>query len=159
MRILQSVSRNIHSDEGKQMTAGAFYLFRTAESVDQLGAGLLSFLKHTVADRGPQFVRHGDYRESRSLSQNDCFRGLCRDAAEAWNASHDDKTSADALARDLKVEYGVILTEWSPVSGKRSARLKSTADYTKAEMASLITATLAWAFEQGIPLPDPRVAA
>jgi hypothetical protein len=140
------------------VSAGAFYLFRTPESVDKLGPGLLSFLRHTVSERGPQFVKHGDYRESRSLSQNDCFRGLCRDAAEAWNAAHDDKTSADALARDLKVEFGVILTEWSPVSGKRSARLKSTADYTKAEMASLITATLAWAADNGIPLPAPREA-
>lgn len=139
------------------MTAGAFYLFRTPESVDQLGPGMLAFLRRTVAERGPQFVKHGDYRDGRSLPQNDMFRGLCRDIAEAWNSDHDDKTSADAIARDLKVTYGVILTEWSPVNGTRSARLKSTADYTKAEMASLITATLAWAADNGIPLPDPRV--
>ena len=50
----------------------------------------------------------------------------------------------------------MITTEYSPVTGKRSARLKSTAEYRKAEMASLITATLAWAADQGIPLPDPR---
>lgn len=139
------------------MTAGAFYLFRTPESVDNLGPGMLAFLRRTVAERGPQFVKHGDYRDGRSLPQNDMFRGLCRDIAEAWNSDHDDKTSADAIARDLKVTYGVILTEWSPVNGTRSARLKSTADYTKAEMASLITATLAWAADNGIPLPDPRV--
>ncbi len=139
------------------MTAGAFYLFRTPDAVDQLGPGMLAFLRGTVAERGPQFVKHGDYRDGRSLPQNDMFRGLCRDIAEAWNSDHDDKTSADAIARDLKVTYGVILTEWSPVNGTRSARLKSTADYTKAEMASLITATLAWAADNGIPLPDPRV--
>jgi hypothetical protein len=139
------------------VSAGAFYLFRTPESVDNLGPGMLAFLRGTVAERGPQFVKHGDYRDGRSLPQNDMFRGLCRDIAEAWNSDHDDKTSADAIARDLKVTYGVILTEWSPVNGTRSARLKSTADYTKPEMASLITATLSWAADNGIPLPDPRV--
>lgn len=138
------------------MTAGAFYLFRTPESVDQLGPGMLAFLRGTVAERGPQFVKHGDYTDSKSLDQNDCWRGLCRDIAKAWNNFHDEKTSADAIARDLKVTYGVILTEYSPVTGKRNARLKSTSDYTKAEMSALITATLAWAVEQGIPLPDPR---
>ena len=95
------------------MTAGAFYLFRTPDAVDQLGPGMLAFLRRTVAERGPQFVKHGDYRDGRSLPQNDMFRGLCRDIAEAWNSDHDDKTSADAIARDLKVTYGVILTEWA----------------------------------------------
>jgi hypothetical protein len=33
------------------MTAGAFYLFRTAESVDQLGPGLLSFLKYAIVEK------------------------------------------------------------------------------------------------------------
>lgn len=138
------------------MTAGAFYLFRTPESVDQLGPGMLAFLRHTVAERGPQFVKHGDYRDGRSLPQNDMFRGLCRDIAEAWNSDHDDKTSADAIARDLKVTYGVILTEWSPVTGKRTARIESTKRYSKQQMGDLITATLAWAASEGIPLPDPR---
>jgi len=52
------------------MTAGAFYLFRTPDAVDQLGPGMLAFLRGTVAERGPQFVKHGDYREARSLDQN-----------------------------------------------------------------------------------------
>ena len=141
------------------MSAGAFYLFRTPESVDQLGPGMLAFLRGTVAERGPQFVRHGDYVASRSLDQNAMWRGLCGEIADFWNANRTPATSGEAVARDLKVEFGVILTEYSPVTGKRNARLKSTADYTRAEMAALITATLAWAAEQGIPLPDPRVAA
>lgn len=138
------------------MTSGAHYLFRTPESVDNLGPGMLAFLRRTVADRGPQFVKHGDYRDPRSLDQNAMFWAMCGEIAEFWNANRAEKTSAEAVARDLKVEYGVILTEYSPVTGKRNARLKSTADYTKAEMAALITATLAWAADQGIPLSDPR---
>lgn len=141
------------------MTVGAHYLFRTPESVDQLGPGMLSFIKHTVRERGPQFVKHGDYHAGRSLDQNDCFRGLCRDIAKFWNANREEQTSAEAVARDLKVTYGVIVTEYSPVTGKRNARLKSTADYSKAEMAALITATLAWAADEGIPLPAPRAEA
>ena len=92
----------------------------------------------------------------RSLDQNAMFRGLCRDVADWWNANREEPTTAEAVARDLKVQYGVITTEYSPVTGKRSARLKSTAEYSKAEMAALITSTLAWAAGEGIPLPDPR---
>lgn len=140
------------------MSAGAFYLFRTPESVDQLGPGMLAFLKRTVSERGAQFVRHGDYKNPRSLPQNAMFHDLCGEIAEYWNANREEKTSAEAIKRDLKVEFGLIATEYSPVSGKRSARLVSTADYKSAEMASLITATLAWAADNGIPLPDPRQA-
>lgn len=109
-----------------------------------------------LIDRGPVLVTVAQAIGKRSLDQNSMFRGLCRDAAEYWNANNGDKTSAEAIARDLKVEYGVITTEYSPVTGKRSARIKSTAEYSTAEMAALITATLAWAAESGIPLPDPR---
>ncbi len=141
------------------MTSGAFYLFRTPESVDQMGPGMLAFIRATVAERGPQFVKHGDYHAHRSLDQNAMWRGLCGEIAEFWNSNREEKTSAEAIARDLKVTYGIILTEYSPVTGKRNARLKSTADYTKAEMAALITATLAWAADEGIPLRDPRAEA
>ena len=137
---------------------GAHYLFRTPESVDNLGPGMLAFLRRTVAERGAQFVKHGDYQAGRSLDQNAMWRGLCGEIAEFWNANRTPATSAEAVARDLKVEFGVILTEYSPVTGKRNARLKSTADYTRPEMAALITATLSWAADNGIPLPDPRQA-
>jgi hypothetical protein len=138
------------------MSAGAFYLFRTPESVDNLGLGMLAFLRRTVAERGPQFVKHGDYKSPRSLDQNALFHAICEDIATAWNASRDEKTTAEAVKRDLKIEFGLIVTEYSPVSGKRGARLVSTADYKSADMAALITSTLAWAASEGIPLPDPR---
>lgn len=109
-----------------------------------------------LIDRGPVLVTVAQALGKRSLDQNAMFRGLCRDVADWWNANREEPTTAEAIARDLKVEYGVITTEYSPVTGKRSARIKSTAEYSTAEMAALITATLAWAADQGIPLPDPR---
>ena len=138
------------------MSAGSFYLFRDVDAVDRLGPGMLAFLRRTVAERGAQFVRHGDYKNPRSLDQSSMFHGLCRDIAQAWNASRDEKTSAEAVKRDLKVTFGIIATEYSPVTGKRNARLVSTADYKSADMAALITATLAWCADNGIPIADPR---
>ncbi len=114
---------------------------------------LLSHLKQQPLPFRLQIVPDG-----RSLDQNDCFRGMCRDIAEFWNAHHGEKTTAEAVARDLKVAYGKIVTEYTPVTGKRTARIESTTRYTKAEMSALIDATLAWAGDNGIPLPDPRAA-
>jgi hypothetical protein len=139
------------------MSHGAFYLFRTTESVDQLGPGMLAFLKRIVSESGPQYVKHATYKDPRSLSQNDMFHGLCNEIAEQWNARESEKTSPEAVKRDLKVNYGVIISEYSPVTGKRNARLKSTSHYTKQEMGDLITNTLAWAAGEGIPLRDPMV--
>lgn len=138
------------------MSAGSFYLFRDVDAVDRLGPGMLAFLRRAVAERGPQFVKHGDYKSPRSLDQNALFHAICEDIANAWNASRAEKTSPEAVKRDAKVEFGLIVTEYSPITGKRAARLVSTADYKSADMASLITATLAWAVDNGIPIPDPR---
>jgi hypothetical protein len=139
------------------MSQGGFYLFKTPESVDQLGPGMLAFLKRIVQESGPQYVKHATYKDPRSLSQNDMFHGLCNEIASHWNAHMPEKTSAEAVKRDLKIQYGVVISEYSPVSGKRGARLKSTGEYTKQEMGDLITNTLAWAAGEGIPLRDPRV--
>lgn len=121
------------------------------EALQPIGVALQMLLKS-----GPQRVTIEAIKPHRSLDQNDMFRGLCRDAAEWWNANRQPATSPEAIARDLKVTYGVILTEWSPVSDKRTARIESTANYSRQQMGDLITATLAWAAEEGIPLPDPR---
>lgn len=122
-----------------------------SESLRPIGVALQMLLKS-----GAQRVTIETIKPHRSLEQNDMFRGLCRDAAEWWNANRAPKTSPGAIARDLKVTYGVILTEWSPVTDKRTARIESTKRYSKQQMGDLITATLAWAASEGIPLPDPR---
>lgn len=122
-----------------------------SESLRLIGVALQMLLKS-----GAQRVTIETIKPHRSLEQNDMFRGLCRDAAEWWNANRAPKTSPGAIARDLKVTYGVILTEWSPVTDKRTARIESTKRYSKQQMGDLITATLAWAASEGIPLPDPR---
>lgn len=114
-------------------------------------------IRMLLAD-GPVRVQVKPGVHPRSLEQNDMWHGLCRDAAEWWNANRKPPTTAEAIARDLKVTYGVICTEFSPVTGKRVARIESTAKYTKQQMGDLITATLAWAADNGIPLPDPRQA-
>lgn len=134
---------------------GISTLIRTPDDVNSRLAVISTDVLGLI-QRGPVLVTVTVAIGRRSLDQNSMFRGLCREAAEYWNGNNDDKTSAEAIARDLKVEYGVITTEYSPVTGKRSARIKSTAEYSTAEMAALITATLAWAADQGIPLPDPR---
>ena len=137
------------------MSQGISTLIRSPAETDSrlaaIAADVVSLIQH-----GPVLVTVAQALGRRSLDQNAMFRGLCRDVADWWNANREEPTTAEAVARDLKVQYGVITTEYSPVTGKRSARLKSTAEYSKAEMASLITATLAWAADQGIPLPDPR---
>ena len=137
------------------MSQGISTLIRSPAETDSrlaaIAADVVSLIQH-----GPVLVTVAQALGRRSLDQNAMFRGLCRDIADWWNEHREESTTAEAVARDLKVQYGVITTEYSPVTGKRSARLKSTAEYSKAEMAALITATLAWAAGEGIPLPDPR---
>lgn len=137
------------------MTEGAFYLIRNTDELKRYQKGLIDHTAILVND-GPVFIKVARYTHPKSLSQNDMFRGLCRDISDWWNLNKKDKTSPEAVARDLKVEFGVILTEYSPVTGKRAARLKSTADYTQKEMSDLITATLAWAADNKIPLEPPH---
>ena len=138
--------------------AGTFYLFRTPESVDSLGPGMLTFLRQSVVERGAQFVKSGDYTSPRSLDQNALFHAMCGEIADYWNASRAEKTTAEAVKRDLKIAYGLVVTEYSPISDKRGARIESTSRYTTKQMADLITATLAWAADNGIPISDPRHA-
>ena len=109
-----------------------------------------------LIQHGPVVVTVGILHSKRTIPQNNFFRGLCREIASYWNANNENKTSAEAVAEDLKGQYGVIVTEYSPVTGTRSARFKSTATYEKHEMTALLDATLAWAADHGIPLRDPR---
>lgn len=136
---------------------GITALLKQGTNPDQVIADQVASAKRLM-EHGDVFLTVALKSDRKSIDQNDMFRGLCRDISEYWNANNEEKTTAEAVARDLKVQYGVISTHYSPVSGKRSARIKSTAEYTKPEMSALISATLAWAADMGIPLPDPRHA-
>ena len=110
----------------------------------------------SLIQHGPVIVTVGSFHSKRSIDQNDMWRGLCREISEQWNAREETKTSPEAVSRDLKVRFGKIVTEYSPVTDQRTARIESTTRYTKAEMSALIDNTLAWAFEHGIILEHPR---
>lgn len=110
-----------------------------------------SLVKH-----GQVRVTVGQYVPRGTLEQNALFHLLCTHIAEWWNARHPEQpTGMEAVKRDLKVQYGVISTEYSPVSDKRHARLASWSEYNRKQRADLITATLAYMAENGIPdLPE-----
>lgn len=134
---------------------GISTVMRDPLTMDRQLAAVAQDCRSLIA-HGPVIVTVGSFHSRRSLDQNSMFRALCRDIAEFWNKHNDTSTSPEAVARDLKVEFGIITTEYSPITGKRSARIKSTAEYTKAQMSALLDATLAWAADHGIPLRDPR---
>jgi hypothetical protein len=136
---------------------GISTVIKTEAAADER-LGLIHRDIRNLLPHGPVLVTVAQHLPKRSLDQNAMFRGLAREIEEYWNRNRPEKTSAEAIARDLKVEFGIISTEYSPVSGKRTARIKSTAEYTRGEMTALIEATLAWAAEQRIPIQDPRLA-
>jgi len=57
----------------------------------------------------------------------------------------------EVAKKDAKVAYGVTIVCTSVVTGDRSARLKSFADYSKDELSGFITAMEAHLDERGIP--------
>ena len=135
---------------------GDFWLIRNMSELSTYYRNVTQACAELLAG-GPIAIKVGRYKHPRSVDQNAMLHALCREIADHWNSTHDEKTSAEAVKRDVKVKYGIIVTEYSPVTDSRQARIKSTAEYTSAEMAALITATLAWAADNGIPLADPRV--
>lgn len=134
---------------------GISTVIRSPEELDRQLAAVNRDARSLI-QHGPVIVTVGSFHSKRTIEQNNMWRGLCREIAKQWNERENEKTSADAIARDLKVKYGIIVTEYSPVTDERSARLESTLRYTKAKMSDLIDNTLAWAFEHNIILEDPR---
>lgn len=136
------------------MSAGIRTLVKSGQTEDRIP--VINQDIRALAQVSDVLVTVEIFHAKRTIPQNNFFRGMCREIANYWNACNDDKTSPEAVAEDLKGQYGVIITEYSPVTGTRSARLKSTAKYETHEMSSLLDATLAWAAEHSIPLKDPR---
>lgn len=92
------------------------------------------------------------YLAAGSNDQNRLFHKLCDHIATHWNRENPGlRTTPEQVKRDLKVEFGPITTEYSPVSGKRQARIVSWSQYTKVQRSDLINNTLAWMAENRIP--------
>jgi hypothetical protein len=137
------------------MREGISTVIKTESDADAR-LGLIHRDIRNLLPHGAVIVTVASHHPKRSTDQNAMFRGLAREISEHWNQTRPERTSPEAIARDLKVEYGLIATEYSPVSGKRIARITSTTEYTRTQMGKLIDATLAWAAEQRIPIDDPR---
>lgn len=142
------------------MSEGAFYLFRTPESVDKLGPGMLRWLRECVVNDGPQFVKGGTYKDGRSLSQNDMHCGLCRDIAKQMSERTGLEYDTEYFRAKTKRKFGVICEQPDPETGKPEPYLMSTTLYSKAQFSKLIEGTLAYALvDLGVQLVDPRAAA
>ena len=111
---------------------------------------------NVLLESGDVMVTVSEFVPRGTLDQNALFHKLCDHVANWWNARHPQQmTSPEAVKRDLKVKFGLIHTEYSPVTGNRAARLASWSEYTKRQRSDLISNTLAWMFENGIPdLPE-----
>lgn len=57
----------------------------------------------------------------------------------------------EAAKKDCKAAYGVVVVSTSLVTGERSARLTSFADYTKDQMEAFCTSMEVYLSEQSIP--------
>ena len=72
------------------------------------------------------------------------MHSLCNALAAARGASPED------AKKDAKVEFGVVIVSTSLVSGNRTARLKSFADYSKDEAEAFCTQMEVFLSEQQI---------
>lgn len=130
---------------------GITAVIRQNQNPDQSINDQVAALKRLQA-HGDVFMTVGQWHARGSNDQNALFHKLCEHIAEHWNqANPKNPTSPEQVKRDLKVSFGLIATEYSPVSGKRQARIESWANYSKTQRADLITATLAWMAENNIP--------
>lgn len=90
-----------------------------------------------------QFV--GPIDHPKSPSQIKYAHALCQALADYHKISLED------AKKDAKVEFGVVQVSTSCVTGDRTARLVSFADYTKEQMIGFITALEAHLMENSIP--------
>ena len=109
-----------------------------------------------LLDTGPVMVTVAEFKPPGTLDQNALFHKLCDHISQWWNGRYPNNgTSPERIKESLKLEYGVIATEYCPLSGQRKARVESWSKYSKKQRADLITATIAWMAGEGIPdLPD-----
>lgn len=116
-----------------------------------------------ILQHGPCLVSAATFTPRGTLEQNALFHLLCEHIAAWWTGRHpSEPTSKERVKTSMKAEYGVILTEYCPLTDKRKPRLASWSEYSKTQRCALITATLAWMAEHGCPdlpgIPDETYA-
>lgn len=119
------------------MNEGINWTIRTTEQLGYL-------MTHINALRLPFSVKVGRVHTPKTWSQIKYAHSLCN----AW-AVH-KKIPEPKAKRDLKAEFGVVLVETSSVTGDRSARLLSFADYSDLQMSAFLSATEVFFDENGV---------
>lgn len=92
----------------------------------------------------PLSVKIGPVHSPKTNQQLRYAHSLCNALAAHYGID------PELAKRDAKAEYGVVIVHTSIVTGNRTARLKSFADYTKDEMESFISAMEAHLSERQI---------
>lgn len=95
--------------------------------------------------RNDDQVRIGPLASPKTTKQVRYAHSLCG-ALAAFKQS-----SMEAAKKDAKVAFGVVVVSQSLITGDRTARLTSFADYSKAEMEGFITSMEAYLAENQIP--------
>ena len=107
---------------------------------EQLG-NLVNWLREAPK---PYRVKIEPLKSPKTRSQLNYAHSLCGALAEATGVS------LEIAKRDAKAEFGVVIVHMSVITGERTARLKSFAEYTSEEMAGFIPAMEVHLDERGI---------
>lgn len=137
------------------MAEGISTLIRDASVLDER-MGLVTRDARVMIQHTPILVTVATFTPRGTHQQNALFHALCDHIATWWNGRFPGNlTTPERVKTSLKVEYGVKQVEYCPLTGTNKPRLASWTEYNRAQRAALITATLAWMAENGIPdLPE-----
>ena len=122
---------------------GIHWVIRTEEQRNNL-------IQKIMAQHTPFMCKVAEPASPKTTKQIRYAHSLCNALAAYKQAS------PEAAKRDCKVEFGVVIVCTSLVTGERSARLKSFADYTKDEMEAFITQMEVYLGQEGIPFTHSR---
>lgn len=92
----------------------------------------------------PKMLKVSDYKPPKTTQQIRYAHSILRSIAKAKGGTTEE------VKQDAKREYGIITVSTSFITGQRTARLKSLADYTKEEIESFITQLEVYCANEGI---------
>lgn len=116
---------------------GAYWLIRNGKQLQHL-------VSHLRGLTFPYQLRVSEPTHPKTTPQIRYMHSLCNALAAHHKAKPED------AKRDCKVEFGVVIVSTSLVTGDRTARLKSFADYTREESQAFCTAMEAHLDSEGI---------